>query len=397
MFSKHVIEKLSGYCNGELSAAESRVVAEHLIACRTCRADYEEIKLGVKLAESVPLLAAPDDLWNKLEARLDNQPVVREVSVAQRPRFVARLFHPLPAAIAAVLLITGGITALWIYRQESRPSWEVARLLGAPMIGNSRIGRTGQLGLGQWLETDNASRAKISVASIGQVEIDPNTRVRLLETRPTEHRLELARGRMSAHIWAPPRLFFVDTPSAVAADLGCAYTLEVDDAGASLLRVTSGWVALQLRDRESVVPAGAACATRPGIGPGTPYFEDASQTFRTALTKLDFESDVSSGAETSPLNQVITESRVRDTLTLWHLLYRVNASDRVLVFERLAALAPPPNGVTREGVLSLDETMLRLWKGELDNIWTGDSSLRKGWINTWTRTLGKIKGQEEKR
>lgn len=397
MFSKHVIEKLSGYCNGELSAAESRVVAEHLIACRTCRADYEEIKLGVKLAESVPLLAAPDDLWNKLEARLDNQPVVREVSVAQRPRFVARLFHPLPVAIAAVLLITGGITALWIYRQESRPSWEVARLLGAPMIGNSRIGRTGQLGLGQWLETDNASRAKISVASIGQVEIDPNTRVRLLETRPTEHRLELARGRMSAHIWAPPRLFFVDTPSAVAADLGCAYTLEVDDAGASLLRVTSGWVALQLRDRESVVPAGAACATRPGIGPGTPYFEDASQTFRTALTKLDFESDVSSGAETSPLNQVITESRVRDTLTLWHLLYRVNASDRVLVFERLAALAPPPNGVTREGVLSLDETMLRLWKGELDNIWTGDSSLRKGWINTWTRTLGKIKGQEEKR
>ena len=53
--------------------------------------------------------------------------------------------------------------------------------------------------------------------------------------------------------------------------------------GASLLHVTSGWVALQLKDRESMVPAGAACATRPGIGPGTPYFEDASQTFRTAL------------------------------------------------------------------------------------------------------------------
>lgn len=397
MFSKHVIDKLSEYGNGELNAAESRVVAEHLIACRTCRAEYEEIKLGVKLAKSVPLISAPDDLWNKLEARLDNQPVVREISVDQHPRFVARLFHPLPVAIAALILIAVGITALWIYRQESRPSWEVARLLGAPMIGNSRIGQTGQLGVGQWLETDNSSRAKISVASIGQVEIDPNTRVRLLETRPTEHRLELARGRMSAHIWAPPRLFFVDTPSAVAADLGCAYTLEVDDAGASLLRVTSGWVALQLRDRESVVPAGAACATRPGIGPGTPYFEDASQTFRTALTKLDFESDVSSGAETSPLKQVITESRVRDTLTLWHLLYRVNASDRVLVFERLAALAPPPNGVTREGVLSLDETMLRLWKGELDNIWTGDSSLRKGWINTWTRTLEKVKGQEGKR
>ena len=104
-------------------------------------------------------------------------------------------------------------------------------------------------------------------ASIGTVDIDENTRVRLLETAPTEHRLELARGKMSAMIWAPPRLFFVDTPSAVAADLGCAYTLEVDDHGVGVLRVTAGWVALELKDRESVVPAGAACETRPGVGP----------------------------------------------------------------------------------------------------------------------------------
>jgi hypothetical protein len=218
-----------------------------------------------------------------------------------------------------------------------------------------------------------------------------------LETRATEHRLELARGRMSAHIWAPPRLFFVDTPSAVAADLGCAYTLEVDDAGASLLRVTSGWVALQLRDRESIVPAGAACATRPGIGPGTPYFEDASETFRAALTKLDFETGTAPAADDSLLKGLLAEARVRDTLTLWHLLYRVEGNDRALVYDRLAALAPPPAGVTREGVLQLDAEMLRLWKGHLDNIWTGASPLRKGWINTWTRTLEKIKGLEGKK
>lgn len=399
MFSrhtKHFTEELSGYCHGELTAEESRLVAEHLIACRSCRAEFEEVKVGAKFAECLPLVAAPDSLWSELEAQLEKQGGPGDLAAKPRRRFAARLFHPVPVAIAAALVLTVGLAALWIYRQEARPSWEVARLIGAPTIGRSRIGETGQLGIGQWLETDNNSRAKISVASIGQVEIDPNTRVRLLETRATEHRLELARGRMSAHIWAPPRLFFVDTPSAVAADLGCAYTLEVDDAGASLLRVTSGWVALQLKDRESIVPAGAACATRPGIGPGTPYFEDSSQTFREALTRLDFESGASESAAAA-LKQVIAESRVRDTLTLWHLLYRVSATDRVLVFERLAALAPPPKGVDLEGVLRLDETMLRLWKGELDSIWTGESSLRKGWINTWTRTLGKIKGLEGKK
>ena len=391
MFSNHVREQLSAYCHDELDAKASLRVAEHLIACRSCRAEFEEIKAGVKLAEHLPLVKAPDSLWSELESRLDQQVSKQEEPSNNRRSFRPRFFYPIPAAIAAALVLTLGVAAFWIYRQESRPSWEVARLIGAPMIGNSRIGQRGQLGIGQWLETDAGSRARISVASIGQVEIDPNTRVRLLETRPTEHRLELARGRMSAHIWAPPRLFFVDTPSAVAADLGCAYTLEVDDQGASLLRVTSGWVALQLRDRESVVPAGAACATRPGIGPGTPYFEDASQTFRAALTKLDFESGPAPTADNSLLKGLLTEARVRDTLTLWHLLYRVDGNDRALVFDRLAALTPPPPGVTREGVLQLDEKMLRLWKGHLDNIWTGASPLKKGWINTWTRILGKTK------
>src|SRR4030095_11600400 len=175
--------------------------------------------------------------------------------------------------------------------------WSVATLNGQPTIGSSTIVKEGKLGVGQWLETDHNSRAEISVASIGQWQVDPNTRVRLLATQPTEHRLELARGKMSARIWAPPRLFFVDTPSAVAADLGCAYTLEVDDHGAGDLRVTSGWVALALKDRASIAPMGAACETRPGVGPGTPYFEDASKTFQAALKEIDFPHDSGSGSQ----------------------------------------------------------------------------------------------------
>jgi len=238
------------------------------------------------------------------------------------------------------------------------------------------------------LETDGSSRAQITVGSIGQVEIDPNTRVRLLQTRPTEHRLELAQGRMSARIWAPPRLFFVDTPSAVAADLGCAYTLEVNDQGESLLHVTSGWVSLELKDRESMVPAGAACQTRPGIGPGTPYFEDASTSFRMALTKFDFET----GDATVPLQTILSEARPRDSLTLWHLLFRVQGADRVSVYDRLTNLSPPPPGVTREGVMQLNQEMLERWKSELEKTWTGSSSLGKAWKRIWTSGVGRING-----
>ena len=361
MFSGHVTKDISAYCHGELSSEDSKQFAEHIISCARCRTKFEEVKRGVKLAEQLPQLSAPDYLWRDLQPLLAKETSVRSGSSFWNWR--------VQVAAAAVLLLIAGIGGLWLYNNRTpsigsvKGAWQVRRLDGTPRIGSEGISNNGQLGVGEWLETDGSSRAQIAVGSIGNVEIDENTRVRLLETHATEHRLELARGKMSARIWAPPRLFFVDTPSAVAADLGCAYTLEVDDQGASLLRVTSGWVALELKDRESMVPAGAACETRPGIGPGTPYFEDSAAGFRESLKKLDFEND--SGALTLLLDQ----ARPRDTLTLWHLLARVDGADRARVYEKIAAFVPPPPGVTREGVLQLDQQMLETWRHALESTW----------------------------
>ena len=366
MFSRHVTNDISAYCHGELSGEESKQFAEHLISCAKCRAKFEEVKLGIKFAEQLPQLSAPDYLWRDLEPLL-----AKDTAASSSTAWSWQL----KVAAAVVLLLLSGLTAFLVYNaripsrnpemaSNQKPSWRVTRLDGTPRIGSEQIANNGQLGVGEWLETDGSSRAQIAVGSIGNVDIDENTRVRLLQTEPTEHRLELARGKMSARIWAPPRLFFVDTPSAVAADLGCAYTLEVDDHGGSLLRVTSGWVALQLRDRESIVPSGAVCETQPGIGPGTPYFEDVPKAFREALRKIDFQHDATG------LTTMLDQARPRDTLTLWHLLARVNGEDRVRVYDKMAAFVPPPPGVTREGVLRLDQQMLDTWKNELESTWT---------------------------
>jgi FecR protein/Putative zinc-finger len=369
MFSNHVTKDLSAYCHGELSNERSRQVAEHIIACAKCRQQFEEIKLGVKLAEQLPHLSAPEKMWSELESLMGREQTTTMGSSSIPSGF--RRWRPQFALMAASVLMMAVLIGLWFYRTRSNSSpgvfWQVATLNGTPRIGSTGIGGQGRLGIGQWLETDNNSSARIDVASIGHVEIDPNTRVRLLQTQPTEHRLELARGKMSARIWAPPRLFFVDTPSAVAADIGCAYTLEVDDSGGSLLRVTSGWVALQLKDRESMVPAGAACQTRPGIGPGTPYFEDAAPEFRQALKEIDFGSDSANRAV--QLDVLLKKSRVRDTLTLWHLLPRVEGKERVQVYEKIASFVPPPPGVTREGVLQLNQEMLKKWRTHLEWDW----------------------------
>jgi hypothetical protein len=391
---QHVKKQLTAYAHGELPAAETARVAAHLDACERCRAAFAEITHGIRLFESLKPRVAPANLWDDIEAALareaspQNKQAERSAESAAREKDARhgqslgglslagwRLgglrrgrvigWRPALAFGLALLFVLGAGGASWFYLLRSpRTGWEVARLQGAPSIDADRMGSTGRLAIGEWLETDADSRAQIKVADIGQVEIDPGTRIRLVETRQTEHRLELARGRMHATIYAPPRLFFVDTPSAVAADLGCAYTLEVDDAGQSILHVTAGWVAFETKDRESVVPAGAACRTRPGVGPGTPFFEDASALFLDSLARFDF-----AGGGMEALKAVIDEARPRDTLTLWHLLARVEGDERARVYERLAALAPPPHGVTREGIMRLDPTMLHAWKAQMETTW----------------------------
>jgi hypothetical protein len=211
------------------------------------------------------------------------------------------------------------------------------------------------------------------------VEIEPRTRLRLVESASSRNRLALERGTIHAMIWASPGEFAVDTPSALAVDLGCAYTLHVDDNGAGLLRTTMGWVGFKFNGRDAFVPAGAVGETRPGVGPGTPYYEDASGEFRAALEKFDFEK-MSPEQRSAQLGTILAQTRERDALTLWHLLSRTEGADRAPVYERLAGLVAAPAGVTREGVLRLDQAMLDAWWNALG---LGDISLWRTWERSW--------------
>jgi hypothetical protein len=285
---------------------------------------------------------------------------------------------PLFAAAAILLLaIIGGIRVTRTGRPPLgvHPAWDVARIEGSPRVGSQFITAdhaNGKLEVGQILETDSTSRATLSVADIGQLRVEPNSRVRLIQTGEDRKRVALEVGKISAAIWATPGEFLVDTPSAVAVDLGCFYTLEIAPDGSGTLHTTLGFVGFHLNNRDSFIPTGAMCATRARIGPGTPHFEDVPDSFRDALAVLDFGSQ-DSASRAAALKKVLSQARARDALTLWHLLSRTDGAERALVYDRLAILIAPPNGVSRDGALRLDPPMLNLW-------W---NALHLGDISTW--------------
>ncbi|HWC75584.1 MAG TPA: hypothetical protein VG454_16780, partial [Gemmatimonadales bacterium] len=55
---------------------------------------------------------------------------------------------------------------------------------------------------------------------------------------------------------------------------------------------------------------------------------------------------------------VLALARAQDAMSLWHLLQRVDPTLRATVYDRLAALLPPPPEVTRARAIALDSRAL---------------------------------------
>ena len=60
---------------------------------------------------------------------------------------------------------------------------------------------------------------------------------------------------------------------------------------------------------------------------------------------------------------------ILDDPVRWAALGRADGADRGRVYDRLAALAPPPDGVTRDAVLALDRDAMDRWRTELEWTW----------------------------
>lgn len=317
--------------------------------------------------------AEPDPEIQRLEAAL--RPLRRLPPPPAWPeRARLRADRSALAAAATVLLAIGAALAPSV---AGRPAWELV------WLGDGGAPGAGRLREGEWLDT-GGRRARLAVGDIGEVRLEPRTRVALVDSGRAAHRLSLARGRLHATIWAPPGRFLVDTPSARAVDLGCEYTLEVDADGSGLLRVETGWVGFEEGGLLSLVPAGASCRTRLGLGPGTPRFDTASPAFAEALDLLD--AGATGAARADALSRMLVEARTRDAFSLWHRLARGDDGERGRVYDRLAALVPPPDGVTRAGVLAGDLGPRERWWDELG---LGSSDFWRQWTRPDAASLAR--------
>ncbi len=358
--SRHVTERIQHFIDRELPDEERASVGEHLINCADCRLEHDRLRAGAGLAAHLESDDAPPRVWEGIRSGLQ--------APEKGPSGFRYRNHVLAFGIAvfAMLLFIPAFVYLSQEGVDPAPAaisdWRLEETKGDPSV--TGLGDEGRLAVGSVLETGDGSTARLAVGRIGRVDVAPNSKVKLVRSSETEQRMALERGKMSAEIIAPPRLFIVDTPSSAAVDLGCAYTLEVDEEGSSRLHVTGGYVALERDGLESYVPAGAYCESRKGRKLGTPFFGSASVKLKRSLAEFDF-----GAGGYGLIDIIIAESKKKDTLTLWHLISRAPQEKRAEIVAKILEFVEPSPSVTIGGLLDLDKKMLEELKSDLEPIW----------------------------
>lgn len=298
-----------------------------------------------------PPMPDPERAWTAVRAQL------------AAPRRRAHVPPSLAMATLGAALVLG--VSIGVYRQFAAPSRWIAlgSAPGAALDTN-------------WIETADDT-LRLSVGRIGMVTLAPGARARLVRGAWNEHRLALAQGSMDAVIAAPPRLFFVETPTALATDLGCAYRLDVGADGATTLHVSVGWVELGAARDRVVVPAGLTARVDARGVAGLPHDPTLPAEAIAALHRLA-QPAPASAADLTMLFAALDAAdagmpanirRQTSGITLWHLLSRVEGPARDDVRRALERRAARPAGVTTEGILALDRQMLDRWRRALHPMW----------------------------
>jgi hypothetical protein len=139
-------------------------------------------------------------------------------------------------------------------------------------------------------------------------------------------------------------------------DLGCAYTLEIDETGAGSIEVQSGMVELEAERGVIVVPAGASAQLLAGRRASLPLATYAGAEMRRAVT--DFHAGVANARD-----RILAAAQPGDAITVANLVRLVRPEERRAVLERLMELSKAPQEMTVDDVEQLD--LFDMWFDEI--------------------------------
>ena len=367
--------------DGMIALSDKDIMDKHIANCISCRKYLEEteslIKKSAALPQDVVTLSVQKktDLWNSVESKIDKNKYLNKESVnagsfqtenAVRDNFFHKYRYIFSGLAAVVVLgfIVFGVKNLKLdndrLTQQStfglENYWKVSNIQGNSLIGNSSMSSNDSIKEGQWIQTNNDSRAELIVANIGKVIIEPNSKIVFVKGADGNNRIMVEYGTINTVMNPNSRSFFVEMPSAVATDNGGSYTMTVDSTGDGLVYVRTGKVEIASANRDAIIPAGSLVLTKRNIGVGTPFNENSTVKFKNALFNYDF-----GNCNDACVKTLLNSAKMSDAVTLVNLIPTVNKEYSDQVYTKLANFVSPPTPIHTDSIPFINEEEISKW------------------------------------
>lgn len=389
---------LNDYIDEELDEVTRHEVEYHIRNCDSCIKDYKKFMLFFERLKDLPIaINPPTDLIDKIKdellkesgvksqtdlklSRLETKKILKERKrqtqslskinpVVKKSKATKQLAKKrlhidtasstknfLKFVLPLLLLVIGYI----IYDQSRiNHPWQVIALEGTIRIDN-KANETKWF-KGSTLKTDENSKAKILVPSVGVVYVEANSNIELETAKKGNNEIKINDGKLkvlNTELIPSLKLLInnieiIDRAGEFETAVDVYKNIEVD--------VKSGFVEIIHNDKKYLVDKNYTCKIQRGMKPGIPIRKDASDSLKLAVDWFEFRNGGNQAVE-----KIINFSRQSDMLTLLALIPRVNQLQRQIIFQIISNYFPPPETITRAGIIRLDEEMLYRWWEEIE-------------------------------
>ena len=245
------------------------------------------------------------------------------------------------------------VTLFFIYSNflSKGNTWEVKKL----RVGSSSYSEAfSNLEEDQLLETNSVTRLEIQIPKLGSIFLEHDSKIERLKA----DKIRLLKGSILAVKKDANELLSIEVPGADIKDyfLGGQLKVTVTNPEASLLEVIDGWVSINKDNVETLVLSNHFCQIRADSGVGLPYHKFSAKEFVEAINNYCFTSPGNEEA----LISILTKADVSNSVTLWNLMQRVTRKQRdMVIYTMFGLLGNPPQGVTDEGLRTLDPGMMQ--------------------------------------
>ncbi len=386
---------LNDYFDEKLSLEENTEIQVHLSECDECSQYLFSLQDLMKEVDKLPRsVKPPNDFWQEIFSSISQ---IKEESIKQKEELYAEetktsilenkeeeqkrkqkikaekllewekrkafIINKLKTPLYRNTFIGLGVVLFLVLVYNlffsSGSAWEVKKY----SMSTDAYESFSVLKEGEILETDEYTRYEILVPDVGNIYLGPSTKIE----RSKSFNIRLLQGTVSKSKSDAKKFLIFEVFGADIKDylLGSSFRLALLNPAFAELEVKEGWISVTKNDKETLILPHHLCKIHSDFGVGLPYNQKSSGSFIETIEQYCF---IKPGNEEVLIN-LLSKAEIKDGLTLWNLLKRVERKQRdMVIYTILGLLGNPPEGVTPDGLKVLNAEMLSKLLDEIKNL-----------------------------